>query len=113
MDIVRALIKAGGEALLLKTEAGGYSCLLVACAHGHLEVVKTLERAGGGAVLFMTVREGCSFLGVACYTDHPEIVKYLINVGGDALLRVSFYSHKRTEAEPRLLPRYCVRKRAS
>jgi hypothetical protein len=41
---VKALVKAGGEALLIKTDADGFSCLHAASQNGHLEVTKGWSR---------------------------------------------------------------------
>ena len=72
------------EAFLLKTDKDGCSCLLVACAQGHLEIVKVLIKAGGEALLLMADKDGCSCLYIACLKGRHEIVKALVNGSGDS-----------------------------
>ena len=38
LEISKALINAGEDALVLKTAVDGDSCLSIACQHGHLEI---------------------------------------------------------------------------
>ncbi len=80
------LIEAGGEALLLKTDKKGCSCLYAACQEGHVETVKALIQAGGEALLLKTDKKGFSCLHIACRIGHVEVAKALIQAGGEVLL---------------------------
>ncbi len=73
LEIVKTLIEAGGEALLLKTAKDGSSCLHIACQEGHLEIAKALIKAGGEALLLKTTEDGSSCLHIACQEGHLEI----------------------------------------
>ena len=81
---LQRLIKAGGQALLLKKDKGGWSCLLIACRIGHLEIAKALVHASGGsraAFLLMTDSvHGFSCLHAACYYGHVPIVDFLLSL---------------------------------
>jgi uncharacterized protein len=68
LEVVKALVKEGGEALLNKTCANGASCLHVASQNGHLEVVRELVKAGGEALLHKTMPDGASCLHPAAYS---------------------------------------------
>ena len=57
-EIVNALIKVGGEAILSQASMGGCSCLDGACGKGHVEIVKALIEAGGEALLLKPTRTG-------------------------------------------------------
>ncbi len=61
-EIAKALIKAGGEELLLKSTNDGFSCLDIACQNEHLELMKALIKAGGEALLLKTTEDGSSCL---------------------------------------------------
>ena len=65
-SIQYSLIEVGGEALLLKTDKDGYSCLHIARQQEHLEIAKTLIQAGGEALLLQIDKDGASCLYIAC-----------------------------------------------
>ncbi len=78
---MKALIQAGGEALLLKTNQNGCSCLFIACQQGHLEVAKALIKAGGETLLFMTDGvNGATCLHSAYYCGHVTVVAHLLSL---------------------------------
>ena len=86
LEVVRALIQASGEALLLITRKSrvlkiiedGRSCSFTACQKGHLEVARALIQAGEEAILLKTAVDGCSCLHIACQNGHSEVVQTLI-----------------------------------
>jgi ankyrin repeat protein len=86
LEVVRELVKAGGEALLNKTCTDGDSCLHAASQNGHLPVVKALVKAGGEALLNKTKANGASCLYVASRKGHLEVVRELVKAGDEALL---------------------------
>ena len=47
LEVVNAVLEAGGRELLMLTVDGGASCLYISAQNGHLEVVKALLEAGG------------------------------------------------------------------
>ncbi len=51
LEIVKALIKAGGQALVLTTNLQGASCLHSACYLGHLAIVQALIAVGWDELL--------------------------------------------------------------
>ncbi len=66
------------QALLLKTNKNGFSCLYVACQIGHLEVAKALVEAGGEALLFTTEAAfDYSCLHIACTSYHAAVAALL------------------------------------
>ena len=54
LEVVRALLEAGGRELLMLTINDGASCLFVSAENGHLEVVTALVEAGGRELLMLT-----------------------------------------------------------
>ena len=82
MSRAKALVKAGGEALVLKTQKDGGSCLYIACQEGHLESVKALINAGRESLLLKTQMEGLSCLHIACIQGHLETATTLVNASG-------------------------------
>jgi hypothetical protein len=50
-QVVRLLLRFGGERLLLAATASGYTCLHAAAAAGRPKVIRTLLRAGGRTLL--------------------------------------------------------------
>jgi ankyrin repeat protein len=46
LQVVKALLEAGGRELLMLTEDDGASCLHISAAKGHLEVVTVQWRVG-------------------------------------------------------------------
>jgi hypothetical protein len=79
LEAAMALIKAGGEALLLITANDGFFCL-------RIEIYKALIKAGGEALLDKAVNDGRSCLYAACQHGHLEVAQALIKAGGEALL---------------------------
>jgi len=49
LEVVNALLEAGGRELLMLTRDDGTSCLFISAQNGHLEVVNALLEAGGGS----------------------------------------------------------------
>ncbi len=77
----KALIEAGGEALVLKTKRDGVSCLHFACRNGAVEIAKALIDAGGEALLLMTDNVmGASCLHLACASRQAEVVALLLSL---------------------------------
>ena len=88
VEIVRELVRVGGEDLLAIMSTDGESCLHIACGRGHLAVVKLLLAAAPNALslLNMESRTGVTCLLSACSSEHSEIVHELVRVGGKDLL---------------------------
>jgi ankyrin repeat protein len=82
-------MQAGGEALVLKTDIDGSSCLHIACHKGHRDIAKSLIKAGGEALPLMTTDDGYSCLYIACQEGHLEIAKALFKAAGDYLASIS------------------------
>jgi uncharacterized protein len=85
-EVVKALVKAGGEALLNRIDANGGSCLYIASQNGHVEVVRVLVEAGGEALLGRISAKWGSCLHVASQKGNLELVRVLVRAGGEALL---------------------------
>jgi ankyrin repeat protein len=49
LEVVNALLEAGGRELLMLTADGGFSCLYISAENGHLEVVNALLEVGARA----------------------------------------------------------------
>ena len=61
LEVVKALLEAGGRELVMLTENNGTSCLYVSAGKGHLEVVKALLELGGRELLTRTMDKGTAF----------------------------------------------------
>ncbi len=56
LEIAKALMKAGGEALVLKTSNDEYSCLYFACQQGHREIAEVLINVGREVLVHKTTK---------------------------------------------------------
>ena len=72
VEVVRALLEAGGRELLMLTKDGGFSCLYVS---GHLDVVKALLEAGGRELVMLTKGDGASCHYVSAENGHVDVVR--------------------------------------
>jgi ankyrin repeat protein len=93
LDLIKLLVKIGGESLLLLQPKGFGTCLHTACGNGNLEVVELLVNAGGDTLLMQPTnspapRCGYSCLHIAAITGHLDIFKFLVQSGGKKLLHM-------------------------
>jgi ankyrin repeat protein len=87
VEVVRELVQAGGDELLLKTLADGTSCLCIASMEGHVEVARELMAGEAGQrLLELADTEGRSSLAAACGEGHVAVAMELVKAGGHALL---------------------------
>jgi hypothetical protein len=49
LEVVKALLEAGGRELVMLTMYSGAGCLLISAARKHLAVVKRCRRSGGAS----------------------------------------------------------------
>jgi ankyrin repeat protein len=70
LEVVKALLEAGGRELLMLTKGNGVSCLMVSLQNGHLEVVKALLEVGGRELLMLTMDNGASCLSLVTATGY-------------------------------------------
>jgi ankyrin repeat protein len=77
LEVVNALLEAGGRELLMLTRDDGASCLMISAQNGHLEVVDALLEAGGRELLMLTMNNGLSCLSVARRANQGEVFRVL------------------------------------
>ena len=105
VEVVKALVRAGGAPLISVRDENGLSCLHKAASLGLVEVVKALARAGDESPLLMKAG-GLTCLHLAVIGGHVEVVRYLARAAGGRLLHLpsedgstvldlaSLYGHK-------------------
>jgi ankyrin repeat protein len=84
LEVVKALLEAGGRELLMLSRDGGFSCLYVSALGGHLDVVKALLEVGGGELVMLITGNGQSCLYISASKGHLEVVKALLEAGARA-----------------------------
>ena len=62
VEVVRALLEAGGRELVMLNKNDGTSCLLISAQEGHLDVVSALLEAEGRELAMLTADDGVSCL---------------------------------------------------
>jgi len=77
LEVVNALLEAGGRELLMLTRDDGVSCLCISAMIGHLEVVNALLEAGGRELLMLTADDGSSCLSVARRANQGGVFRVL------------------------------------
>jgi ankyrin repeat protein len=80
LEVMRALVEAGGEALVSKTGPDGITCLHIAAAQGHLPVVQYLAGLLGGRLLHQ-VFGGRTALDWAMERGHVGVRDWLLAAG--------------------------------
>jgi ankyrin repeat protein len=75
LDVMKALLEAGGHGLLMLTTDDGASWLLISAEEGHLDVVKALLEAGGRELLMLTTDDGESYLGIARGANQGQVCR--------------------------------------
>jgi ankyrin repeat protein len=91
INIVREILRMGGDDLVQKTDMEGSTALHIACQRGDVEMAKALIKVGGRALLFKTTLDNCragagrTCLWVACAEGHADVIKELLAAGGEAL----------------------------
>jgi ankyrin repeat protein len=82
LEVVKALLEAGGRELVMRTKDDEVSCLYISAQAGHLEVVNALLEAGGRELVMLTRYNGASCLYISGHEGHLEVVKALLEAGG-------------------------------
>ena len=78
LEVVRALLEAGGRELLMLTyDVDGSSCLLNSAEKGHVDIVTALLEAGGRELLMLTKHNGASCLSVTRQANQEEVCRLL------------------------------------
>ena len=85
VEVVRALLEAGGRELVMLTSDNGASCLMISAEKGHLEVVNALLAVGGRELVMLTADNGFSCLMISAQEGHLEVVNALLEAGGREL----------------------------
>jgi ankyrin repeat protein len=80
LEVVKMLVKAGGEALLNKTIPDGITCLHIASLEGHLPVVQYLAGLLGGRLLHQESDRGTA-LDWAVEGGHAGVRDWLLAAG--------------------------------
>jgi hypothetical protein len=80
LEVVKELVKAGGEALLIKTAARGGTCLHTASFMGKPPVVHYLAGLLGGRMLRQTSSAGTA-LDCAVEGGHAGVRDWLLSAG--------------------------------
>ena len=77
LDVVNALLEAGGRELAMMTTDNGASCLMISAQIGHLDVTNALLEAGGRELVMLTTDTGASCLSVARQANLGEVCRVL------------------------------------
>ena len=83
VEVLRMLVAAGGEDLVMLTRDDGVSSAHVASHQiGHAGVMRMLIEAEGKELVMLTRDDGMSCAHVASQNGHAEVLKMLIEEGG-------------------------------
>ena len=82
-EVIKTLLRVGGEEVLRQGRANGQTCLHVACAAADVALVQAILRAGGAALLLAVEPDVGTCLHLACKNGSLPIVRELLQAAGD------------------------------